>query len=235
MERANQVYSGRHAAERCNNRYDTGHQSVYPPSHTFTFICETKFSFICVFKRNKGIINFVFLHIINNGKVRYCQTSLLYKQNPVWLFMIRHTIQMFLVTMSRRTGMCTQYSHKKGCYCSLSAVYPKYLCSSVALTVDSRYSFGSFASSIQYYVRILKLSISHHIISMGGECRMACVAVAIPTLSVPHQHFALLSLLATPTLTCWLIILCFGHTNFGNHPPPMIISHLYHRQWIETQ
>ena len=56
---------------------------------------------------------------------------------------------------------------------------------------------------------------------MGGECRMADVAVATPTLPVPHQHFALLSLLATPTLTCWLIILCFGHTNFGNHPPPM--------------
>ena len=46
---------------------------------------------------------------------------------------------------------------------------------------------------------------------------MAGVAVATPTLPVPHQHFALLSLLATPTLTCWLIILCFGHTNFGNH------------------
>ena len=50
---------------------------------------------------------------------------------------------------------------------------------------------------------------------------MAGVAVATPTLPVPHQHFALLSLLATPALTCWLIILCFGHTNFGNHPPPM--------------
>ena len=57
--------------------------------------------------------------------------------------------------------------------------------------------------------------------TMGGECRMAGVAVATPTLPVPHQHFALLSLLATPTLTCWLIILCFGHTNFGNHTPPM--------------
>ena len=57
--------------------------------------------------------------------------------------------------------------------------------------------------------------------TMGGECRVAGVAVATPTLPVPHQHFALLSLLATPTLTCWLIILCFGHTNFGNHPPPM--------------
>ena len=56
---------------------------------------------------------------------------------------------------------------------------------------------------------------------MGGECRMAGVAVATPTLPVPHQHFVLLSLLATPTLTCWLTILCFGHTNFGNHPPPM--------------
>ena len=56
---------------------------------------------------------------------------------------------------------------------------------------------------------------------MGGECRMAGVAVATPTLPVPQQHSALLSLLATPTLTCWLTILCFGHTNFGNHPPPM--------------
>ena len=61
-------------------------------------------------------------------------------------------------------------------------------------------------------------------ISMGGECRMAVVAVATPTFPVPHQHFALLSLLATPTLTCWLTILCFGHTNFRNHPPPMPIS-----------
>ena len=26
---------------------------------------------------------------------------------------------------------------------------------------------------------------------MGGECRMAGVAVATPTLIVPHQHFAL--------------------------------------------
>ena len=58
--------------------------------------------------------------------------------------------------------------------------------------------------------------------AMGGECRMAGVAVATPTLPLPHQHIALLSLLATPTLTCWLIILCFGHTNFGNHFPPMI-------------
>ena len=49
---------------------------------------------------------------------------------------------------------------------------------------------------------------------------MAGVAVATPTLPLPHQHLALLSLLATPTLTCWLIILCFGYTNFGNHPPP---------------
>ena len=56
---------------------------------------------------------------------------------------------------------------------------------------------------------------------MGGECRMAGVAVATPTLPVPRQHFAILSLLATPTLTGWLIILCFDHTNFGNHPPPM--------------
>ena len=46
--------------------------------------------------------------------------------------------------------------------------------------------------------------------AMGGECRMAGVAVATPTLPVPHQHFALLSLLATPTLTCWLIILCLA-------------------------
>ena len=61
---------------------------------------------------------------------------------------------------------------------------------------------------------------------MGGECRMAGVAVATPTLPVPHQHFALLSLLATPTLTCWLIILCFGPTNFGTHPPPMLMFHL---------
>ena len=50
---------------------------------------------------------------------------------------------------------------------------------------------------------------------------MAGVAVATPTLPMPHQHFAHLSLLATPTLTCWLTILCFGHTNFGNHPLPM--------------
>ena len=55
---------------------------------------------------------------------------------------------------------------------------------------------------------------------------MAGVSVATPTLPVPHQHFALLSLLATPTLTCWLIIICFGHTNFGNHPPPMYIGHI---------
>ena len=65
---------------------------------------------------------------------------------------------------------------------------------------------------------------------MGGECRMAGVAVATPTLPVPHQHFALLSLLATPTLTSWLIILCSGHTNFGNHPPPMVALVL--RQWF---
>ena len=61
-------------------------------------------------------------------------------------------------------------------------------------------------------------------IDMGGECRMAGVALATPTLPVPHQHFALLSLLATPTLTCWLILLCSRHTNFGNHPPPMPID-----------
>ena len=55
---------------------------------------------------------------------------------------------------------------------------------------------------------------------------MAGVSVATPTFPVPHQHIALLSLLATPTLACWLIILCFGHTNFGNRPPPMVISYL---------
>ena len=58
---------------------------------------------------------------------------------------------------------------------------------------------------------------------MGGECRMAGVAVATATLAVPHQHFALLSLLATPTLTCWLTILCrAGETGGpgGPVPPP---------------
>ena len=34
---------------------------------------------------------------------------------------------------------------------------------------------------------------------MGGECRMAGVAVATPTLPVPHQHVVLWSLLAIPT------------------------------------
>ena len=57
---------------------------------------------------------------------------------------------------------------------------------------------------------------------------MAGVAIATPTLPVPHQNFALLSVLATPTVTCWLIILCFGHSNFGNHPPPMYIHTYIH-------
>ena len=69
-----------------------------------------------------------------------------------------------------------------------------------------------------------KSSNSPTSVTMGGECRMAGVAVATPTLPVPQQHFALLSLMATPTLTCWLTILCFGHTNFGNHPPPMSVT-----------
>ena len=69
---------------------------------------------------------------------------------------------------------------------------------------------------------------------MGGECRMAGVAAATPTLSMPHQHFALLSLLATPTLTCWLTILCFGHTNFGNHPPPMDGGFKHPHQVVEN-
>ena len=33
---------------------------------------------------------------------------------------------------------------------------------------------------------------------MSGECRMAGVAVATPTLPMSQQHFALLALLATP-------------------------------------
>ena len=73
-------------------------------------------------------------------------------------------------------------------------------------------------------------------VCMVGECRIAGVAVATPTLPVPHQHFALLSLLATPTLTCWLIILCFGHTNFGNHPPPMHVWYacMYECMYVGT-
>ena len=72
-----------------------------------------------------------------------------------------------------------------------------------------------------YPAKVLDIFDSNRTTGMGGECRMANVAVATSTLPVPHQHFALLTLLATPTLTCWLIILCSGHNNFGNHPPPM--------------
>ena len=51
---------------------------------------------------------------------------------------------------------------------------------------------------------------------MGGECRMAGVAVATPTfcpfIIIGHTNFDLL-----------VNQLCFGHTNFGNHPLPMSV------------
>ena len=48
---------------------------------------------------------------------------------------------------------------------------------------------------------------------------MAGVAVATPTLPVPLQHFALLSLLATPTLTSWLTFALVG--GGGHFGPPL--------------
>ena len=46
---------------------------------------------------------------------------------------------------------------------------------------------------------------------MDGERRMAGVAGATPTMSLPHEHFARVSLLATPKarqITLWLYQLC---------------------------
>ena len=56
---------------------------------------------------------------------------------------------------------------------------------------------------------------------MGGACRMAGVAVATPTSLLPHQHFTLLSLLATPKAHQIYTFNVFGHTIFENDSPPM--------------
>ena len=53
---------------------------------------------------------------------------------------------------------------------------------------------------------------------------MAGVADATPIWPMSHQQFDVLALLVTPTLTLFLTILCFGHTNFGSDPPHILTN-----------
>ena len=58
---------------------------------------------------------------------------------------------------------------------------------------------------------------------MGGACHLAGVAVATPTLLLPHQHFTHLRLLATPKAHQIYTLNVFGHTNFENDSTPMVM------------
>ena len=62
---------------------------------------------------------------------------------------------------------------------------------------------------------------------MGGAHRMAGVAIATPTSLLPHQHFTLLPLLATPKAHQIYTFNVFGHTMFENDPPPMEATAIY--------
>ena len=60
--------------------------------------------------------------------------------------------------------------------------------------------------------------------SMGGARHMASVAVATPTSLLPHQHFTLLPLLATPKAHQIYTFNVFGRTIFENDYLPMLTS-----------
>ena len=56
---------------------------------------------------------------------------------------------------------------------------------------------------------------------MGGARRMAGVAVATPSSLLPHQHFTLLPLLATPKAHQIYTFNGFDHTIFENDSLPV--------------